>query len=129
MPAKIHFRILIYATAVWLLFFILGMPDYYLQYSTESIIVYEILLLIPFSIIIWLIFRRVKASRRVKLSLWYSFYFTFPLFIYDLLYCGIYLDYGINFILVFWFLSVYYVIPWILFPVIAITLNKKQTQT
>jgi hypothetical protein len=127
-PIKIHLRILIYATLVWLLFFILGMPDYYLQYSTASIIVFEILLLIPFSIIIWLIFKPVKASRRMRLALWYSFYFTVPLFLYDLIYCGFYLGYGIRFVPVFWFLSVYYVIPWILFPLIAFLLNKKSVK-
>jgi len=128
MIVKIHLRILIYATIVWVLFFLAGMPDYYLQYSTKSIILYEILLLIPFSVIIWFIFRTIKTSRRIKLSLWYSFYFTVPLSIYDYIYCGIYLGYGLRFIYVFWFLSVYYIIPWILFPMIAILLNKKQAK-
>jgi len=125
MIVKLHLRILIYATIVWILFFLAGMPDYYLQYSTKSIILYEILLLIPFSVIIWFIFRPIKTSRRIKLSLWYSFYFTVPLSIYDYIYCGIYLGYGLRFIYVFWFLTVYYIIPWILFPLIAILLNKK----
>ena len=125
MIVKIHLRILIYATIVWILFFLAGMPDYYLQYSTKSIILYEILLLIPFSVIIWFIFRPIKTSRRIKLSLWYSFYFTVPLSIYDYIYCGIYLGYGLRFIYVFWFLSLYYIIPWILFPMIATLLNKK----
>ena len=128
MIVKIHLRILIYATIIWVLFFLAGMPDYYLQYSTNSIILYEILLLIPFSIIIWFIFKPIKTSRRVKLSLWYSFYFTVPLSIYDYIYCGIYLGYGLRFIYVFWFLSVYYIIPWILFPMIAMLLNKKQAR-
>ena len=128
MIVKLHLRILIYATIVWILFFLAGMPDYYLQYSTKSIILYEILLLIPFSVIIWFIFRTIKTSRRIKLSLWYSFYFTVPLSIYDYIYCGIYLGYGLRFIYVFWFLSVYYIIPWILFPMIAMLLNKKQAK-
>ena len=128
MIVKIHLRILIYATIIWVLFFLAGMPDYYLQYSTNSIILYEILLLIPFSVIIWFIFRTIKTSRRIKLSLWYSFYFTVPLSIYDYIYCGIYLGYGLRFIYVFWFLSVYYIIPWILFPMIAMLLNKKQAK-
>ena len=129
MIVKLHLRILIYATIIWVLFFLAGMPDYYLQYSTKSIILYEILLLIPFSVIIWFIFRPIKTSRRLKLSLWYSFYFTVPLSIYDYIYCGIYLGYGLRFIYVFWFLSVYYIIPWILFPLIAILLNKKTSNT
>ncbi len=128
MRIKNHLQILIYATIVWILFFLAGIPDYYLQYSTKSIIGFVILLLIPFSIIIWFIFKPIKTSRRVKISLWYSFYFTVPLSIYDFIYCGIYLGYGLKFIYVFWFLSVYYIIPWILFPLIAILLNKKTSE-
>ena len=128
MKFKNHARILIYATIAWFLFLLAGLPDYYLQYSTKSIIWFAILLLIPFSIIIWLVFKPKKTLRRVEISLWYSFYFTVPLSIYYFIYCGIYLGYGFKFIYVFWFLSVYYIIPWILFPLIAILLNKKTSE-
>lgn len=128
MNIKNHLWILIYATIVWAVFFLAGLPDYYLQYSTKSVIVYVILLLIPFSIIIWYLFKPIKASRRIKISLWYAFYFTVPLSVYDFSYCGIYLGYGLKYIYVFWFLSVYYIIPWILFPTIAILLNKKTSK-
>lgn len=124
MKFKNHVRILIYATIAWFLFLLAGMPDYYLQYSTITMIWFVVLLLIPFFIIIWFIFKPIKTSRRIQISLWYSFYFTVPLAIYDYLYCGIYLGYGINFLVVFWFLSIYYLIPWILFPMIAKVLNR-----
>lgn len=120
-----HYKILIIATFVWFLFVLIGLPDYYLQYSTNTMILFSILLLIPFSIIIWFIFKPIKKSRRIKISLWYAFYFTVPLAVYDYLYCGIYLDYGFHFISVFWFLSIYYAILWFLFPGIAAILNKK----
>jgi len=125
MRLKNHIRILIIATFVWLFFLVLGFPDYYLQYSTKLMIWFDILLLIPFSIIIWLILKKVKKMRRMKTSLWYSFYFTVPLAIYDYLYCGLYLGYGFNFIHIFWFLSIYYLILWIQFPAVAIILNKR----
>ncbi len=125
MKVKHHLQIYIFASIFWLLFYLAGLPDYYLQYSTKSMIITETILLIPFSIIIWIILKRVKNTRRIGISLWYSFYFTIPLMIYDFIYCGIYLGYGLNFFLKFWFLTVYYVIPWILFPTIAILLNIK----
>jgi len=124
MKFKNHVRILIYATIAWFLFLLAGMPDYYLQYSTITMIWFDVLLLIPFFIIIWFIFKPIKTSIRIQISLWYSFYFTVPLAIYDYLYCGIYLGYSINFLVVFWFLSIYYLIPWILFPMIAKVLNR-----
>ena len=124
MRKKIHIRIFIIATIVWLVFLLFGMPDYYLQYSIQIMILFVSILLIPFSIIIVFVFKPIKPQNRLKLSLWYAFYFTVPLAIYDLIYCGFYLGYGISFLIVFWFLSIYYVIPWILFPIIAQLLNK-----
>ena len=124
MKTKHHVRILIFASLVWLFFLILGWPDYYLQYSTGKMIWFTALLLIPITVVIWNVFRPVKQSRRIQISLWYAFYFTIPLAIYDYIYCGIILDYGLRFVYVFWFLSVYYLIPWILFPAVARILNK-----
>ena len=125
MRLKNHLRVLTIATIVWFLFLLLGLPDYYLQYSTEIMIWFSILLLVPISIIIWFILKPIKKAKRIKISLWYAFYFTIPLAIYDYLYCGFYLDYGFSFIYVFWFLSIYYIILWILFPGIAFILNQK----
>ena len=125
MRIKHHIRILIIATIIWFFFLILGLPDYYLQYSTEIMIWFDISLLIPFSIFIWFVLKTIKKSRRMNIALWYSFYFTLPLAFYDYLYCGIYLKYGFSFIYVFWFLSVYYLVLWILFPSIAVILNNR----
>ena len=125
MRTKNHIRVLIIATIVWFLFLVLGLPDYYLQYSTKTLILYDVLLLIPFSIIIWIIFKPIKKTRRITISLWYAFYFSVPLALYDYLFCGIYLGYGFQFISVFWFLSVYYLVVWFLFPAIALILNDR----
>lgn len=127
MRLKHHIRVLIFATIAWILFFLLGLPDYYLQYSTRMLIWWDVLLLLPFSIIIWFVFKPIKKSKRIKISLWYAFYFTVPLAIYDYLYCGIYLNTGFSFIFIYWFLSVYYVVLWILFPLIAGILNQKSS--
>jgi hypothetical protein len=125
MKIKNHIRIFLIASLVWLFFLLAGMPDYYLQYSTKFMVLFVILLLIPISVIIFFVFKPVKSSRRLRIAFWYAFYFTFPLAIYDTVYCGIYLGYGVEFLSVFWFLSIYYLIPWLLFPVIAILLNRK----
>jgi hypothetical protein len=124
MRRKNHIRIFIIATIVWLVFFLAGLPDYYLQYSNQSMILFLIILIIPISIIIVIVFKPVKQHKRLTIALWYAFYFTLPLAIYDSIYCGYYLGYGVNFILVFWFLSIYYLVPWILFPIIALVLNR-----
>jgi hypothetical protein len=124
MKIKNHIHILLIASLVWLLFLLAGMPDYYLQYSTRSMILFVILLLIPISVIIFFVFKPVKSNRRLRIAGWYAFYFTIPLAIYDTVYCGIYLGYGVEFLSIFWFLTIYYLIPWLLFPVIAMLLNR-----
>jgi hypothetical protein len=122
---KNHIRIFLIATIVWFGFLLAGMPDYYLQYTNQLMILFVVLLLIPISIIIVIVFKPIKQHKRMTIAIWYAFYFTMPLLIYDILYCGIYLAYGINFLSVFWFLSIYYLIPWVLFPIIVLVLNRK----
>jgi len=124
MRKRNHIRILVIATIVWIIFLIVGMPDYYLQYSNQNMIIFVTILLIPISIVITRVFKSINQEKRLKISYWYAFYFTVPLAIYDIVYCAIYLGYGINFLIVFWFLSIFYLIPWILFPIIARLLNR-----
>ena len=123
-----HMRILSIATLVWFIFLVAGMPDYYLQYSDQTMIIFVILLLLPISIIIYFILRPLAPNRRMTIALWYAFYFTVPLMIYDMVYCGIMLEYSMRYIVVFWFLSVYYIIPWILFPAIAILISQNRSE-
>jgi hypothetical protein len=124
MKIKNHIRIFIIATIVWFLFLLAGMPDYYLQYSIPPMILFVTILLIPISFLIVIVFKPIKQQKRLTIAFFYAFYFTVPLAIYDTIYCGLYLGYGVNFIVVFWFLSIYYLIPWILFPLIALVLNR-----
>jgi hypothetical protein len=87
-------------------------------------ILFLTILLIPISLITVIVFKSIMQQNRLTIAFWYAFYFTVPLLIYDSLYCGLYLGYGINFITVFWFLSIYYIVPWILFPTIVLILNR-----
>jgi len=125
MKTKNHIKVFCIASFIWFIFLLAGIPDYYLQYSNQTMLLFVTILLIPISFIILIVFKPIKPDRRLRIAFWYAFYFTVPLAIYDTLYCGLYLGYGFNFLCVFWFLSIYYVIPWILFPMLAIILNKK----
>jgi len=72
--------------------------------------------------------RKVRPQRRMVRALWIAFYCTLPLAVYDVLYCGFYLGYGLSFLWRFWYVSVYYIIPWLLFPGVAALLpNKERT--
>ena len=126
MNRRDHLRLLIIVTAAWFLFWLAGLPDYYQQYSTKTMILFDLAVLPP---IVWLIHRSVKRARPGRAfiaSLWWAFYISFPLFVYDLLYAGLYLGYGLHFLWKMWYLTVYYVLPWLLFPPLGRIVDKRR---
>ena len=128
MKPRTHFRILATVSFVWVLFWLIGFPEYYQQYSFLFMLLFDILLLIPLSILIYWILKNTSHTYRMRFSLWLAFYISAPLLIYDYLYCALYLEYGWLFLFSFWYLSVYYVIPWIVCPGICYWLNYCDSQ-
>ena len=88
---------------------------------------FDFLVLIPISAIVYFVLKRLRPERRLTIALWLAFYFTVPLALYDWLYCGLYLGHGIQFVFKYWYLSVYYAIPWVLLPLVALLLNRTRT--
>jgi hypothetical protein len=112
------------ATAVWAGFLLGGLPDYYQQYSTGFMVGFDLLALLPISSVLYFVLRGVAPRRRMSAALWIAFYFTVPLAVYDWLYCGLVLGRGISFLWEFWYLTVYYLIPWLLAPAIVLPVNR-----
>jgi hypothetical protein len=105
-------------------FWAAGLPSYYQQYSNVLMVWFDSLVLIPIATIVYLVLRRLRPEKRLPVALWLAFYFTVPLALYDWLYCGLYLGHGIQFISRYWYLTVYYAIPWVLLPLVALLLNR-----
>ncbi|MBW1741815.1 MAG: hypothetical protein JRJ47_00095 [Deltaproteobacteria bacterium] len=124
MKIQHHIRIFLIATVVWAGFWVAGLPDYYQQYSLCFTAIFLILVLVPIWAVIYYVLKRVKPRRRLALALWLSFYFTVPLAVYDFLYCGLYLGEGMKFLVTYWYLTIYYIIPWVLLPLVAMRLNR-----
>ncbi len=124
-----HLRLLILATTAWLVFWLLGWPSYYQQYSRSTMLVFSLVLLAGIIAILPRVLRRIKKSRRIPVACWMSFYFTVPLAAYDALYCGVYLGHGVSFLWRYWYLTVYYLIPWIVLPGVAAVLNRSEVET
>lgn len=124
MSIRRHVRLLLIVTVAWLLVWIVGLPNYYRQYSTTFMFIFDVVVLLP---IWWVGYRSMKKSKNgLRSSLWLAFYITIPLFVYDYLYCGYYLGYGINFVWIYWYLSVYYIIPWLIFPLTGWWLDRRR---
>ena len=124
MTIRGHSGVLLIATVVWAGFWIAGLPSYYQQYSNLLMIWFDSLVLIPIAGIVYFVLRRVQPEKRLTIALWLAFYFTVPLAVYDWLYCGLYLGHGVQFVSRYWYLSVYYAIPWVLLPLMAFFLNR-----
>jgi hypothetical protein len=126
MRLRNHLRLLVFVTIGWLLFWIVGLPDYYQQYSTKTMIIFDLVILPPIWVIIYYSVKKARPGRAFIASLWWAFYISFPLFIYDILYTGIYLGHGLNFLWKFWYLTVYYILPWLLFPSTGWLIDKRR---
>jgi len=128
MKIKNHIKLLVIVTIAWILFLIIGYPDYYRQYSTEFMIAFDIIILPPIWYIVYRSAKRTKPGRGFIISLWWSFYISVPLFIYDLMYCGLYLSHGMNFLVTYWYLTAYYIIPWLFFPISGFIIDRKNNK-
>ena len=127
MTVRRHLQILLIATIVWAGFWLAGLPSYYQQYSNLQMIWFDSLVLIPIAAIACLFLKRMRPERRLTIACWLAFYFTVPLAVYDWLYCGLYLGHGVQFISRYWYLTVYYAIPWVLLPVTALLLDRMRS--
>ena len=125
MKPESHLRLLVLVTLAWGLFWIGGLPNYYQQYSTAFMVIFDLLILPP---ICFLVYRSVKGSNpgnTFRNYLWWAFYISVPLFFYDLLYCGLYLGDGLHFLVKYWYITVYYILPWIVFPPMGWWIQKR----
>jgi len=120
--------VLLVATLAWVAFWLGGLPSYYQQYSVRFMVVFVLVVLVPIPAIAHLVLRRVRRQARLRLAGWYAFYFTVPLAFFDWLYCGVFLGHGAQFLARFWYLSIYYAIPWLVLPAVALLLNRQRSE-
>tara|TARA_R110000787_G_scaffold26451_5_gene73927 strand:- start:591 stop:956 length:366 start_codon:yes stop_codon:yes gene_type:complete len=104
--------------SMWTLFFIAGLPShYFLRWDWGAQLI--VIVLMP-TWILWSITRRriVKLEREAAHSriLWTAFYFTLPFLLLDIAYLGLYQNRGVNFLVTHWYLTAFYITPWIFLP-------------
>jgi len=125
-PRK-HLSLLVQGISVWAAFWIAGLPSYYQQYSLVALAVGSVLLSVAISLAAIFMLQRGKASTRLSRAFWMSFYYSVPLAVLDALYCGVYLGHGASFLTKYWYLSVFYVTPWLTFIPTALLLREPGT--
>jgi hypothetical protein len=124
--ARGHLRLFGLATLVWLAFLVAGLPGYYRQYSTRSLVVFEVVLLAPVVAFAVAALRPARRLTRMRRAIAIAFWFTVPLFFYDLAYCGLWLGHGLRFVVTYWWLTAYYAVPWVVLPATAWWLDRRE---
>ena len=125
MPPRQHLKLFASGAATWAAFWVAGLPSYYQQYSLPLLMVGTALLVPPTGWIGLRILQRTRPEHRLALSLWLSFYFTVPFALFDALYCGVYLGHGAQYLVTYWYLTVFYLIPWMLFVPVGRQLSRR----
>jgi hypothetical protein len=97
----------------WLVFWVLGLPAYYQQYTTGTMLGVSAALTVGIVILGRFTLPRTRPERRLARAVWISFYFTVPLAVADYLYCGLYLGHGLQFLTEYWYCTAFYIIPWL----------------
>ena len=120
-----HLGLLVQGSLCWAAFWICGLPAYYQQYSPVLLGIGCILITVATGLAAIAVLIRSSPDRRLERALWVSFYFTVPFAVFDSLYCGLYLGHGIAFLGTYWYLSVFYLVPWLVFPPTALLLRPR----
>lgn len=113
-PSK-HLNLLIQSIVIWALFWIGGWPDYYQQYSPQVLGVACTIISVLISLAAIRILQRSRPENRRARAFWCSVYYTLTFAVLDTLYCGVYLGHGAQYLTQYWYLSVFYVTPWLTF--------------
>jgi hypothetical protein len=122
-----HFRIFAIAVAAWAAFFVTGLPDYYQQYPAAWMVAFLVVLIPPIIVVALKVIGHAAVGQRRSLATWLAFYFTLPLALLDYAYCGIYLGHGLAFLFRYWYLTVYYIVPWLILIPIGYRLSADDT--
>jgi hypothetical protein len=106
------------------MFWLLGLPSYYQQYSPVALGLACTLLSVAIALAALHVLSLSRSETRLSRAAWIAFYYTVPFALLDTLYCGVYLGHGASYLHKYWYLTVFYLIPWLTFPPTALLLSR-----
>ena len=115
-----HWHLFCLATTWWTMYFILGLPSNYFQ-TTSLWLIIVFGELVPALALGYFGWRRcTRAPQNAwRNAMWIAFYMTVPLFVYDYLYLAVHQQRGWMFLQTHWYLTAFYIIPWLMLSAIA----------
>ena len=130
MTAVKHFKLLGYSFLTWLVFYLIGLPDYYQSWPlwAKVFILFGVTALY-FPVTEYSLKAYWDDGRHLRNSLWLALYLTLPLFVYDYLLLAVYKGLGIGFVVPYWYLTFFYFSFWLQFPWIGRRLEQQASRT
>jgi len=113
-----HVRLLLTVTIGWIVFVLIGLPSYYQDWPFTRLLYFCV---VVFFIVGAFIYRRLTKNSTgncLKRALEMAFYITVPFIFYDYLYIHFVREEPFELLNRFWFLSVFYIVPWIQAPLL-----------
>jgi hypothetical protein len=112
--------------------FLLGglSSEYYQTWSfLKALLIVDVMpliLLVPLS---YYILKYVVGHHFVLSGVVAAFYGSVPLVIYDYIFIGKYLNKGMAFLTDYWYLTVFYFVPWAVIPLVGYAIERKRSRT
>lgn len=119
-----HAKFLAYSFVTWLIFYLIGWPDYYQSWPFwAKVVLCIVVTAMYFPATTYSLHRFWDDENHLVNSCWLALYLTVPLFVYDYVLLAVYKELGIMFVIPYWYLTIFYFSFWIQFPAIALWLN------
>ena len=129
MTVQTHIKFVVYSFLTWLVFYLIGLPDYYQSWPFWSKLVLVVFVTaIYFPITAYCLRKFFHDGRHLDNAVWLALYLTLPLFFYDYLLLALYFDLGIQFVFPYWYLSFFYFSFWVQFPLVALWMIKRESE-
>jgi hypothetical protein len=122
-----HFYLLCVVTSLWSWFFLAGLSTDYFQ---ELSAIWQLLLVdvIPLVVMIFMApgVVRLMSKENPALSGFISaFYFSVPFLVYDFIYLYSFKGEGITYLVKYWYLTGFSILPWFVFPVVGLKMKSR----
>ena len=131
MPVRHHLYLFYLATTFWTFFFLGGLwSDYYQTWPWWLSLAVVVVLPTAALLVLGrrLLLTHLRGVPPFAGSCWIAFYFTGPFLVYDIIYLAAYRGLGLSFVWLHWYLSAFYIIPWVVLPPIGVSLQRQSRE-
>lgn len=123
-----HLKLLLLTSIGWVLFVIIGWPSYYQAWSFKNLLYFCVVVYFVVGLAIYSMVKRYSGNRFIY-CLWVAFYVSVPLICYDYIYITFVRIEPFELLNRFWFLSVFYIIPWFQALLLYLYIETKKTRS